>query len=59
VLVLTGNRIAEREDDTNPLDFIGKFMKRFRAAPRPACRASAAAWSAASATTRCATSKPS
>lgn len=33
VLVLTGNRIAEREDDTNPLDFIGKFMKRFRAAP--------------------------
>ncbi len=33
VLVLNGNRIAEREDDTNPLDFIGKFMKRFRAAP--------------------------
>ena len=33
VLVLTGNRIAEREDDTNPLEFIGKFMKRFRAAP--------------------------
>lgn len=33
VLVLTGNRIAERENDTNPLDFIGKFMKRFRAAP--------------------------
>ena len=34
VLVLTGNRIAEREDDTNPLDFIGKFMERFRAAPQ-------------------------
>lgn len=33
VLVLTGNRIAEREDDTNPLDFIGAFLKRFRAAP--------------------------
>jgi len=33
VLVLTGNRIAEREHDTNPLEFIGKFMKRFRAAP--------------------------
>ncbi|HJW27129.1 MAG TPA: anthranilate synthase component I [Rhodocyclaceae bacterium] len=33
VLVLTGQRIAEREDDTNPLEFIGKFMKRFRAAP--------------------------
>jgi len=33
VLVLTGQRIAEREDDTNPLDFIGKFMERFRAAP--------------------------
>ena len=34
VLVLTGNRIAEREDDTNPLDFIGKYMQRFRAAPK-------------------------
>ena len=33
VLVLTGQRIAEREDDTNPLDFIGDYMKRFRAAP--------------------------
>jgi len=33
VLVLTGNRVAEREDDTNPLDFIGKFMQRFRAPP--------------------------
>jgi anthranilate synthase component 1 len=33
VMVLTGHRIAEREDDTNPLDFIGKFIKRFRAAP--------------------------
>jgi len=33
VLVLTGNRIAEREDDTNPLDFIGKYMQRFRAPP--------------------------
>src|SRR5512136_1960133 len=25
VLVLTGNRIAERADDTNPLDFIGSY----------------------------------
>ncbi|WP_313953050.1 anthranilate synthase component I [Accumulibacter sp.] len=33
VLVLNGNRIAEREDDTNPLDFIAKYMHRFRAAP--------------------------
>jgi anthranilate synthase component 1 len=33
VLVLNGNRIAEREDDTNPLDFIAKYMQRFRAAP--------------------------
>jgi anthranilate synthase component 1 len=33
ILVLTGNRIAEREDDSNPLEFIGKYMKRFRAAP--------------------------
>jgi anthranilate synthase component 1 len=58
VLVLNGNRIAEREDDTNPLDFIGKYMKRFRAAPTTGCRASAAAWSVASATTPSATSKP-
>lgn len=35
VLVLTGQRIAEREDDTNPLVFIEKFMRRFRAAPAP------------------------
>ena len=33
VLVLTGNRIAEREDDTNPLDFIGNYMQRFRVPP--------------------------
>ena len=33
VLVLNGNRIAEREDDSNPLAFIGKYMQRFRAAP--------------------------
>lgn len=33
VRVLTGNRIAEREDDTNPLDFIDQYMRRFRAAP--------------------------
>ena len=31
VLVLTGNRIAEREHDANPLDFIDGYMKRFRA----------------------------
>ena len=57
VLVLTGNRIAEREDDTNPLDFIGKFMERFRAA-KQACRVSAVVWSAVSATTPFAMSKP-
>ncbi|HNN09254.1 MAG TPA: chorismate-binding protein, partial [Azospira sp.] len=33
VLVLTGQRISEREDDTNPLEFIEKYMTRFRAAP--------------------------
>jgi anthranilate synthase component 1 len=33
VLVLTGNRIAERDEHTNPLDFIGQFMDRFRAPP--------------------------
>ena len=32
-LVLTGNRIAEREEDTNPLDFIERYLKRFRAPP--------------------------
>jgi hypothetical protein len=59
VLVLTGQRISEREDDTNPLDFIEKFMTRFRARPRPTCRVSAAVWSVPSATTRCAMSRPS
>jgi anthranilate synthase component 1 len=33
VLVLTGNRISERSDERNPLDFIGDFMKRFKAPP--------------------------
>ncbi len=33
VLVLTGNRIAERENTLNPLDFIGQYMQRVRAAP--------------------------
>ena len=33
VLVLTGQRISEREDDTNPLEFVEKYMTRFRAAP--------------------------
>jgi len=33
VLVLNHNRIAEREDDTNPLDFVARFQKRFRVAP--------------------------
>ncbi|MDR3221120.1 MAG: anthranilate synthase component I [Candidatus Accumulibacter sp.] len=33
VLVLTGNRIAERVEDVNPLDFIGDYLARFRVAP--------------------------
>ncbi|MCL2523634.1 MAG: anthranilate synthase component I [Betaproteobacteria bacterium] len=33
VLVLTGNRVAERADDADPLAFIGSYMQRFRAAP--------------------------
>lgn len=33
VLVLTGNRISERSDETNPLDFIGDFIQRFKAPP--------------------------
>ena len=33
VLVLTGNRVAEREDDTNPLEFIGHYLRRFRVPP--------------------------
>ena len=31
VLVLTGNRIAERADNINPLDFVGQYMQRFKA----------------------------
>ncbi|MFZ5509006.1 MAG: anthranilate synthase component I [Pseudomonadota bacterium] len=34
VLVLTGNRIAERRDDCDPLAFIGEYLGRFRVAPR-------------------------
>ncbi len=33
VMVLTGQRIAERENDTNPLEFIESFQQRFRVAP--------------------------
>ena len=33
VLVLTGNRISERSDERNPLDFIGAFIQRFKAPP--------------------------
>ena len=33
VLVLTGDRIAERAENVNPLDFIGDYLARFRAAP--------------------------
>ena len=33
VLVVTGNRLAERVDDAHPLDFIGEYLARFRAAP--------------------------
>ena len=35
VLVLNGNRIAERADGVDPLDFIGDYLKRFRVAPLP------------------------
>ncbi len=34
VMVLTGQRIAERRDDCDPLAFVGEFMARFRLAPR-------------------------
>ena len=34
VMVLTGNRIAERRDDCDPLAFVGEFMARFKLAPR-------------------------
>ena len=34
VMVLTGNRIAERCDDCDPLAFVGEFMARFKLAPR-------------------------
>ena len=35
VLLLNGNRIAERADDMDPLDFIDAYLKRFRVAPLP------------------------
>ena len=34
VMVLTGNRIAERRDDCDPLEFVAEYMARFRLAPR-------------------------
>ncbi|GAB4179951.1 MAG: anthranilate synthase component I [Rhodocyclaceae bacterium] len=34
VLVLNGNRIAERREDCDPLAFVAEFMGRFRVAPR-------------------------
>ncbi|MDR2240248.1 MAG: anthranilate synthase component I [Zoogloeaceae bacterium] len=34
VMALTGNRIAERRDDCDPLAFIGEYMARFKLAPR-------------------------
>jgi anthranilate synthase component 1 len=33
VMVLTGARIAEQTEDTNPLDFIAAFLERFKAPP--------------------------
>jgi anthranilate synthase component 1 len=33
VLVVTGNRIAERVDEARPLDFIGDYLARFNVAP--------------------------
>ena len=35
VLVLNGNRIAERRDDCDPLAFVAEFMARFKVASRP------------------------
>ncbi len=34
VLVLNGNRIAERAENADPLDFVGAYLKRFRVAPQ-------------------------
>src|SRR5574340_794708 len=34
VMVLTGNRIAERRDDCDPLEFIGEYLTRRNVAPR-------------------------
>ncbi|HMM54533.1 MAG TPA: anthranilate synthase component I [Candidatus Desulfobacillus sp.] len=33
VMVLTGERIAERREDCDPLAFVGEYMARFRVAP--------------------------
>jgi anthranilate synthase component 1 len=35
VLVLNGNRIAERRTDCDPLAFVAEFLSRFRVADRP------------------------
>lgn len=33
VMLVTGDRIADQEDDTNPLDYIRNYQKKFRVAP--------------------------
>jgi anthranilate synthase component I len=36
ILLLTGNRVAERRDHTNPMSFISEFMARFKVPDLPA-----------------------
>ena len=56
--VVTDGQVVETAEG-NPLDFIAAYRRASRSRCGPACRASAAAWRATSATTRCATSSRS
>jgi hypothetical protein len=58
IMVLTGNRVAERRDHTNPMSFISEFMARFKVPDLPGLPRFCGGLVGASATTRCATSKP-
>ena len=35
ILLLTGNRVAERRDHTNPMSFVSEFMARFKVPDLP------------------------
>jgi anthranilate synthase component 1 len=59
IMVLSGNRVAERRDHSNPMSFISEFMSRFKVPDLPGLPRFCGGLVGASATTRCATSRPS